>query len=412
MSNLTAVNTPADTESNAEPSASTPDSSAATPASADSASPTSAASSVASSDASPAASAASSASDESSVVTVHPSPNVVTSIVSQAPPQETTNLITSVVTQPATSDGGVETQAVTVVVTSTNSPSTTSIRTVVASHHTTPSSTSSTPSSLPQASSPTTPGSGNPKGGLSTGGKTAIAVVLPVLAVALFVGAFIWWWRQRKRAKAEREQRRKEVEDYGFNPNSDPTIPKVATEDPEMTQEQGYRGWGAAAPLANKATSASRSGAGHTHNQLSENSLGEMSNGSPEFIPSDKHSGDPLVDAQRQTMDSDDLGALGHAPVSATNTGPRRGPSNASSAYSNTARSDRSDDPIPLPSLHDHPAILGYGQHGPYGDGTYGGAQDGANADMPVVRDVTARRNTQLHTGGNYQANSGIAQNF
>ena len=59
----------------------------------------------------------------------------------------------------------------------------------------------------------------------------------------------------------------------------------------------------------------------------------------------------------------------------------------------------------------------GYGQHGPYGDGSYGGQGaygTGQDGEMPVVRDLNARRTTRLNQGGQYgqQGNSGIAQNF
>ncbi|KAI7545544.1 hypothetical protein KC331_g6150, partial [Hortaea werneckii] len=110
--------------------------------------------------------------------------------------------------------------------------------------------------------------------------------------------------------------------------------------------------------------------------------------------------------------------ALGAAPVASSNPGIKRGPSNASSAYSNGARSEGSDEPMPsMPSggigqAYDYNPTnsYGYSQHGPYGDGTYGGGQDNG---MPVVRDVSARRNTRIQQGGAYgQGTSGIAQNF
>lgn len=46
-------------------------------------------------------------------------------------------------------------------------------------------------------------------------------------------------------------------------------------------------------------------------------------------------------------------------------------------------------------------------QHGPYGDGTYGGGH-------PVIRDVPARRNTRIENPSVFpqQGSSGIAQNF
>jgi len=115
-------------------------------------------------------------------------------------------------------------------------------------------------------------------------------------------------------------------------------------------------------------------------------------------------------------MNSDDLGALGAAPAAGANRyagDMRRGPSNASSSYSAGQRSDHSDPSAPvgqaLSSDNYNPASqYSLGQTGPYGDGSYGGG-DG----MPVVKDVSARRNTQIQQGGGYQqGNSGIAQNF
>jgi len=202
--------------------------------------------------------------------------------------------------------------------------------------------------------------------------------------------------------------------DYGYNPNDDPTLPTVASENggPQMAEDgnNGYRGWGVAAAGSNRKASTTLSG-GHTQGQLSDSGNSyPHSPGSPGAGASysDGHSGDPLVN-QRDTMNSDDLGALGAAPAAASNPGVRRGPSNASSAYSAGARSEGSDEPVPaVPGYN--PANYGYGQHGPYGDGSYGGGQD--SAGMPIVRDVSARRNTRIQQGGNYQPNSGIAQNF
>lgn len=288
---------------------------------------------------------------------------------------------------------------------------------------TTGTATTSQPAALSNAGGD---GNGNGSGGgggLSTGGTTALAVVLPVAFVAALVGLGIFLWRKRRQRTEAQEQRRKEVEDYGYNPNQDPSMPPAAGAGagaPEMTQDSssGYRGWGAAA-ASNRKASTTLSG-GHTQGQLSEsgNSYGH-SPGSPGYPGgSDGHSGDALVN-QRETIGSaDDLGALGAAPVASSNPGIKRGPSNASSAYSNGARSEGSDEPMPsMPSggigqAYDYNPTnsYGYSQHGPYGDGTYGGGQDNG---MPVVRDVSARRNTRIQQGGGYgQGTSGIAQNF
>ena len=257
-------------------------------------------------------------------------------------------------------------------------------------------------------------------GGLSTAGITAIAVVVPVAVVALLVGFGIWFWRKRKQRKDAEEQRRKEVEDYGYNPNNDPTLPAIGSDvgGAQMTEDHssGYRGWGTTATASNRKASTTLSGGQGHSQQLSDsgNSYGGPS--SPGGNYSDGHSSDPIMN-NRDTMNSDDLGALGVAPAAAGGAGIKRGPSNASSAYSAGGRSDHSDDerpPMPPPPSqaynYNSGQTYGYGQHGPYGDGTYGGGQDGG---MPVVRDLNARRNTRIQPGGAYQqGNSGIAQNF
>ena len=264
-------------------------------------------------------------------------------------------------------------------------------------------------------------GSGsNDSSGLSTGATTAIAVVIPVAVVALLVGLGIFFWRKRKQKKNAEEERRKEVEDYNYNPNGDPTLPAIGSDAGGVVMSEdrssGYRGWGGVGS-ANRKVSTTLSG-GHTQ-QLSDsgsnNAYGNAS--SPGGNYSDGHSSDPIMQNPRDTMNSDDLGALGVAPAASGNKGNlQRGPSNASSAYSAGGRSETSDDPPPMPGppgqsydYNQQNNGYGYGQHGPYGDGSYGGGEGG----MPVVRDLNARRNTRIQQGGSYQqGNSGIAQNF
>lgn len=257
-------------------------------------------------------------------------------------------------------------------------------------------------------------------GGLGTAGTTAVAVVVPVVVVALLVLAGIFFWRRRKQKKAAEEARRKEVEDYGFNPNNDPTLPAVASESGhEMSEDHssGYRGWGAAGAASRK-MSTTLSG-GHTQGQLSDAGSNPYRGGvSPVGGASDGHSGDALMHQRRETMNSDDVGSLGQAPLASANQpGMKRGPSNASSTYSAANHSDVSDGGAPPGGMassyeaYNANNGFGYSQHGPYGDGTYGGAAP--DSGMPVVRDVSARRNTRIQQPGNYQqGNSGIAQNF
>ena len=251
--------------------------------------------------------------------------------------------------------------------------------------------------------------------GLSTGGRTAIAVVIPVVAVAAILVVGLFWWRKRKQRRHEQEQRRDEIRDYNYNPNDDPTLPAVSESGGEMAEDHssGYRGWGAATASNRKASTTLSNG--HTQGQLSD----AGSNPYGQHSPGETQSGDPLVN-QRNTMSSDELGALGAAPAAGTAAAAgamRRGPSNASSRYSNGARSEGSDEPVPqLPPVGSYEYNSngmngGYGQHGPYGDGSYGGG--GQENGMPIVRDVSARRNTRIQQGGTYSnGNSGIAQNF
>jgi hypothetical protein len=243
----------------------------------------------------------------------------------------------------------------------------------------------------------------------------------------------LFFWKKRKARKGAEEQRKKEMEEYGFNPNNDPTLPPVGAAYGENKSEEaedggGYRGWGATnSTTTHKLSTNLGSGAGAIGVAVSDGGSNgggygyqtSPSNGTER--PSDGHSSDPLVGspgARPPTGDSD-LGALGAAPLAGSarqDRGVHRGPSNASSAYSNgPARSEGSDD-IPLPGgaptgpyYHEDSPYYndGQGQPGLYGDNPYGGGQ-------PVIRDVQARRNTRIEKPAVFpqQGNSGIAQNF
>ena len=260
-----------------------------------------------------------------------------------------------------------------------------------------------------------------------------MAVVVPVAAVTLIVLGLLFLWRRRKQRKDAEELRRKEVEEYGFNPNNDPTLPAVVgansfgDEPTEMREDgAGYRGWGAT-PAARKASTTLPSGAGPIGMALSDggsNPENYNHNGSPTAGTghnSDVHSGDPLVgspNGRPLSADSETIGALGAAPATLGNRQDKdihRGPSNASSAYSGGHRSDTSGE-VPMPGAAPGPQYYKDGmyydenmpQHGPYGDGSYGGVA------QPVIRDVQARRNTRIENPSVFpqQGNAGIAQNF
>lgn len=251
--------------------------------------------------------------------------------------------------------------------------------------------------------------------GLSSGGKTAIAVVVPVVVVALLVLAGILLWRKRKARQNNEEERRKEVEEYGFNPNHDPTLPAVVMGSEMAEDSSGYRGWGNTTTSSNRKASTTLA-SGMTYSDSNSNPGGYNTPHSPTGGAYSENSNDPLMHGRRETLDSDGLGALGAiggaAPNSSQNqAGVQRGPSNASSSYSAANRSDTSGEypGMAMGGNNEYYDNQGYYQQGPYGNNDpYGAGQ------QPVIRDVSARRNTRIENPSVFpqQGNSGIAQNF
>lgn len=251
---------------------------------------------------------------------------------------------------------------------------------------------------------------------MSAGGTIAVAVVVPVVSVAILVLAALWFWRKWKGKKAAEEERRKEVEEYGFNPNNDPTLPAVAAGgayEPNNDNVSGYRGWGTTS-AGRKASTNLSSGAG-VGLAMSEASS----------APGYHHATSPsdgtiqYSDGQGPPASGEDesIGVLGAAPVAANNrvSDIRRGPSNASSAYSAANRSEASDESHmstshpTAPFYEDNPYYNEvHAPYGAYGDGPYG------SPPQPVIRDVQARRNTRIENPAVFprQGNAGIAQNF
>ncbi|KAL9593422.1 MAG: hypothetical protein Q9219_007562 [cf. Caloplaca sp. 3 TL-2023] len=343
---------------------------------------------------------------------------------------------TSIITQPPNSNGGNNNNdndsnggspsgPQTILITSTSSapafPQDTNTRTT-SSHKS--STTSSGAAALTTSSADRSDGGG----GLPNGARIAVAVVVPIVAVALIVLAGLFYWRRRKARKDAEELRRKEVEEYGFNPNNDPTLPAVGGassngDDPSEMRETdgaGYRGWGTTTNNRKPSTtlSSGNGGIGIARSGSGSDPGGYHAQGSPTAGTnqgSDVHSGDPLVaNGRPPTADSETVGALGNGPVANGNRQDReihRGPSNASSAYSGGHRSDTSGDGGGISGQPYYREGMYYEdtmpQHGPYGDGSYGGGQ-------PVIRDVPARRNTRIENPSVYphQGTSGIAQNF
>lgn len=252
-----------------------------------------------------------------------------------------------------------------------------------------------------------------------------MAVVVPIAAVALLVLAGIFLWRKRKQRKDAEEQRRKEVEDYGYNPNADPTIPAVgavgaASNSYEMKEDaSGYRGWGSttlAGSTGRKASTTMSGGAGAAYSDATSPTRGAVS---------DTRSGEGVPNDGTQSPEGEILGAMG--PSAASNqSNVRRGPSNASSSYSAAGHSDGSGEgPIGVayggggPGYYDQ-----YGSNNPYaaegGQGAYSNNQGGQGAGrpselagQPVIRDNPARRNTRIESPSHYpQQSAGISQNF
>ncbi|KID74094.1 uncharacterized protein G6M90_00g033600 [Metarhizium brunneum] len=263
-----------------------------------------------------------------------------------------------------------------------------------------PSSTSASVSGSSTATPINPAGDGN-SGGLSQPAKVAIGVVVPIAAIALLALVGLFWWRKRRARQESEEERRKEVEDYSYNPNADPTIPAVGlgTDNYEMRDEggSGYRGWGSttAAGSMGRKTSTTMSG-GMTAGAFSDG--GGHTRGNPSETKTD-----PTVDGS-SSPDGEIMGAMG--PSAANNRGGdvHRGPSNASSSYSATGRSEGSDVGI---------YANGGGYYDQYGQNPYGDQRAQELGGQAVIRDNPARRNTRIENPSHYpQQSAGIAQNF
>lgn len=222
--------------------------------------------------------------------------------------------------------------------------------------------------------------------------------------------------------------------EYGFNPNHDPTLPVAGAAytdgGSEGNDDSGYRGWGAT--TSNRKTSTtlgSQSRAMGMNGAMSDHG-GSQSYGlqpSPSAGGSDVMSQDPLVHGYPDATTTGAVGAAalagGAGAAAATRShrysqtsapsGIHRGPSNASSAYSGVAHSEASSDvpEMPRPYYEQEIPYNVYNDiqpgHGPYGDGSYG-----PGSEEPVIRDVSARRNTRIERAPTFPQQGGIAQNF
>ncbi|KIW91064.1 uncharacterized protein Z519_07958 [Cladophialophora bantiana CBS 173.52] len=353
-----------------------------------------------------------------SSVSIPPSTTVVTASTTPVDTSPSVVAVTETITQtPAPSSGVTQSPSV-VVVTSTLSQDTPTSNTATTSVTPTSSNTSPTPSTLSASGS----GSGS-SSGLSSGAKIAIAVIIPivVIAAAFLIGFFCW--RKRKARKNAEELRKSEMAEYGFNPNSDPTL-GVATaaytdnQSEGQDDNSGYRGWGATSSNRKASTTLGSNGRAAGGPALSESSSqpgGYAAQASPNAT-SDQYSADPLMNGHPEGGDGvAALGTVGGLNRHRSGTGDiRRGPSNASSAYSSGHHSEASSDApqMPGPYYQEEVPYNIYNDanpsHGPYGDGSYGGS-----GTQPVIRDNQARRSARVERAPTFpQAQGGISQNF
>ncbi|RKF78407.1 putative transmembrane alpha-helix domain-containing protein [Golovinomyces cichoracearum] len=273
------------------------------------------------------------------------------------------------------------------------------------------SATSSSSSTLSTAESHSV-SSGDSSGGLTGGGKIAVAVVTPIVAVTLIVLAFLFLFRRRKQRKHAEELRRKEVEEYGYNPNQDPTFPVIGSINGNYQQEvreesAGYRGWGTTAPDAGQKTSTTLSGNDYT--AAGGIGLAFSEGESPTYgtISDTKSDNALIIERNISAIEQDHLSNL--VPAVARNKlgDINREASNASSSYSAANRSDESGEVIGYYNQSKIPKD--YGSEVPH-DPTVGLAEMAAH---PVIRDVQARRNTRIESPSHFpQQSSGISQNF
>ncbi|KAM0261955.1 hypothetical protein ACHAQJ_001959 [Trichoderma viride] len=275
--------------------------------------------------------------------------------------------------------------------------------TVIVTHTTTPSDSPSGTSSTSTSTATLNGVAGKTSsGGLDQKAKVAIGVVVPIAAIAILAVIGLFFWKKTRARRQAEAERRKEVEDYAYNPNADPTIPTVGMtgggDSYEMREEEsvGYRGWGSTT-LAG----------GSTGRKASTTISGATNNAYSDMSPSRGNMSDAaLID----NPEGEILGAMG--PAAANNRGDvRRGASNASSSYSATGRSDGSDAGVGVAY-----GGGGGGYYDQYGQNSYEtgyGSPGGEMPAPPVIRDNPARRSTRVENPGHFpQQSAGISQNF
>ena len=211
------------------------------------------------------------------------------------------------------------------------------------------------------------------------------------------------------------------MEEYGYNPNNDPTLPAVAGSSAghdgpfEMREEgsSGYRGWGTTAVASSGRKASTTLSGGNSAGGIG---MAYSEGTSPTHGPvSDTRSDNPLVDGRPLSTEAEALGAMGPA-ASANRSGDiNRGPSNASSSYSAANRSDGSGEAGTGGVGGSTPYYNNqYDTGNPYGETQYGSPPGRAEmSGQPVIRDVQARRNTRIENPSHFpQQSAGISQNF
>lgn len=313
--------------------------------------------------------------------------------------------------------------------------------TVIITQTTTTGNSATISSTLPLSStSVPTSGSGSSASGLNTGGKIAVAVVVPIASVTLLFILGLFFWRKRRARKVAEEQRKEDLKNYAFNPNN-PTLPPIGGaaggDVYEMKEDTsvGYRGWGTStlASSVGRKASTTMSGGGPSGQPYSDITNIIQAHYS-DFCP-----GEPIRSDDNASPEGEILGAMG--PPTSYNRGGdiHRGPSNASSHYSMGAGSEDSEGrgigiayggPYHPQQQQRHPQpqpSSGYDQYStanPYAENPYAfapappGARNpvGQNSvdlgGQPVIRDNPSRRTTQIQNAPPYVPQPGISQNF
>ncbi|KAI5784557.1 hypothetical protein EDC01DRAFT_604768, partial [Geopyxis carbonaria] len=278
--------------------------------------------------------------------------------------------------------------------------------------------------------------------GLSSTGRVVVAVIVPIVGVALIAILLLLFWKKRQQNKQIQTSREKQVEDYGYNSNSSPSAAVGAggtcssttgEETPYDTIEssEGYRGWGSTngrRKVSNVGSSIAISQPGgnaysdnhhhaansaEVHNPIAPTGYGPNYTGGETYH---ENTGIRFAGRHSETVDSNITTGM-IVPANSHDGGIQRGISNASSNYSEITHSDNSDG---VPSSGHNVRYYASGaleDNQNYSEQAYPiYPEEGGYMSPPVIRDVQARRNTRIETPTNahfpQQGNSGIAQNF